>query len=78
MKHETFREATIEEISAALGASDAIAERYQNGELTQHQSIQALLEIGYPSEHDAGNFLLHALHQEKLDELREQKGIIVD
>lgn len=67
---------------AFLEAACALVKRVEAGEISEQQAKEGIMELlkdnGTDIERRAEHFLLHTLHQPRLEAYRRRTGIIID
>lgn len=61
-----------------LTEAGALVRKVHAGEMTELEARRLIADMLDGDDRRAGNFLLHTLHQDKLNKLRDEKGIIID
>ncbi len=61
-----------------LTEAGALVRKVRAGEMTEEQAEDQIAGMLDGDRMRAGNFLLHALHQDELNKLRDEQGIIID
>jgi hypothetical protein len=78
---DDFGEATPEHeaFEQFLSAAGEILDSIEAGRLTEAEAVKPLTELARePDDRWAKNFLLHTLHQDRLDKLTRETGVIID
>jgi hypothetical protein len=78
---DNFGESTPEHeaFDQFLASAMAILDKVEAGTMTEAEAIKLLTELGRePDDRWARNFLLHTLHQDRLDKLTRETGVIID
>lgn len=56
----------------------ALVEKIEGGEISEQEGRKLIADMLGGDDREAGNFLLHTLHQAELDEYQRRTGTIVD